>query len=134
MLDNVSLICFAIAEFLSETNVFTTNLACQARWGWMKGELMDEFRGQDMIVSGDGQCDSPGFSGKNLCYSIMEVSSEYILQVQIVDKRHVALVSSNMKVEGLKRSLKNVQEDMNIVELVTDPSLSVKKLLGRFEV
>ena len=36
--------------------------------------------------------------------------------------------------EGLKRSLKNVQEDLNIVELVTDASSSVKKLLGRFEV
>ena len=64
----------------------------------------------------------------------MEVSSKYILQVQIVDKRHVALVSSNMEVEGLKRSLKNVQEDLNIVELVTDASSSVKKSLGRFEV
>ena len=103
-------------------------------WGCLKGQLMDEFQGQDAIVSGDGQCDSPGFGAKNLCYFIMEVSSQYILQVQIVVKRHVALVSSNMELEGLKRSLKNVQEDLNIVELVTDASSSVKNLLGRFEV
>ena len=100
-------------------------------WEWMRGELMNEFRGQDIIVSGDGQCDSPGFSAKNLCYFIMEVSSKYILHVQIVDKRHVGLVSVNMEVEGLKKSLTKVEEDLNVVELVTDASSSVKKLLGR---
>ena len=77
-------------------------------WEWMRGKLMNEFRGQDIIVSGDGQCDSPGFSAKNLCYFIMEVSSKYILHVQIVDKRHVSLVSANMEVEGLKKSLTKV--------------------------
>ena len=100
-------------------------------WEWMRGELMNEFRGQDIIVSGDGQCDSPGFSAKNLCYFIMEVSSKYILHVQIVDKRHVGLVSVNMEVEGLKKSLTKVEEDLNVVELVTDASSSVKKLLGK---
>ena len=102
-------------------------------WGWMRGQLMDEFRGQEVVCSGDGQCDSPGFSAKNLCYFIMEVSSKYILQVQIVDKRHVGLVSSNMEVEGLKKSLKKLQEDLSVVELVTDASSSVKKLLGRLK-
>ena len=102
-------------------------------WGWMRGQLMDEFRGQEVVCSGDGQCDSPGFSAKNLCYFIMEVTSKYILQVQIVDKRHVGLVSSNMEVEGLKKSLKKLQEDLNVVELVTDASSSVKKLLGRLK-
>ena len=102
-------------------------------WGWKRGQLMDEFRGQEVVCSGDGQCDSPGFSAKNLCYFIMEVTSKYILQVQIVDKRHVGLVSSNMEVEGLKKSLKKLQEDLNVVELVTDASSSVKKLLGRLK-
>ena len=100
-------------------------------WGWMRGQLMDEFRGQEVVCSGDGQCDSPGFSAKNLCYFIIEVRSKYILQVQIVDKRHAGLVSSNMEVEGSKKSLKKPQEDLNVVELVIDASSSVKKLLGR---
>ena len=100
-------------------------------WEWMRGELINEFRGQDIILSGDGQCDSPGFSAKNLCYFLMEVSSKYILNVQIVDKRHVSLVSGNMEVEGLKKSLTKVEEDLNVVELVTDASSSVKKMLGK---
>ena len=72
-------------------------------------------------------------SARRICYFIMEVTSKYILQVQIVDKRHVGLVSSNMEVEGLKKSLKKIQEDLNVVELVTDALSSVKKLLGRLK-
>ena len=36
-------------------------------WGWMRAQLVDEFAGQDLIVAGDGQCDSLGFDAKNLC-------------------------------------------------------------------
>ena len=122
--------------FVSKSSYFRILIFCQ-QWmsdgGWMRGQLMDEFRGQKVVCSGNGQCDSPGFSAKNLCYFIMEVTSKYILQVQIVDKRHVGLVSSNMEVEGLKKSLKKLQEDLNVVELVTDASSSVKKLLGRLK-
>ena len=72
-------------------------------WEWMRKELMNEFQRQDAIVSGDGQCDSPGFNAKNLCYIIMEIGTKYILHVQIVDKRHVGLVSGNMEEEGLRK-------------------------------
>jgi hypothetical protein len=68
-------------------------------WGWMRGQLMDEFRGKEVLVSGDGQCDSPGFNAKNLCYFIVEVSFDYIIHVEIVDKRQtcLGLVSNNRK-------------------------------------
>ena len=61
----------------------------------------------------------------------MKVSFKYILHVQIVDKRRVGLVSVIMEVEGLKKSLTKVEEDLNVVELVIDASSSVKKLLGK---
>jgi hypothetical protein len=65
----------------------------------MRGQLMDEFRGKEVLVSGDGQCDSPGFNAKNLCYFIVEVSFDYIIHVEIVDKRQtcLGLVSNNRK-------------------------------------
>ena len=37
-------------------------------WGWMRSQLVDDFQGQNLIAGGDGQCDSPGFSAKNLYY------------------------------------------------------------------
>ena len=45
----------------------------------MRAELIDEFQNKELMVSGDGQCDSPGFSAKNLCYYLMEIVSEYML-------------------------------------------------------
>ena len=99
----------------------------------MRGQLIDEFRGKEVLVSGDGQCDSPGFNAKNLCYFIVEVSSDYIIHVEIADNRQFGLVSNNME-KGLKKSLTKLQEDLNVVELVTDASSSIKKLLGRFNI
>jgi solute carrier family 8 (sodium/calcium exchanger) len=99
-------------------------------WGWMRGQLVDEFSGQDIVIGGDGQCDSPGFNAKNLCYFVVEVNYNYILHVEVVDKRHVGLVSTNMEREGVKKSLQKLQDDLHIVELVTDASTSIKKLLG----
>ena len=42
-------------------------------WEWIRGELIQQFRGEKLVLCGDGQCDSPGFSAKNLCYIIMEL-------------------------------------------------------------
>ncbi len=100
-------------------------------WGWMRAQLVDEFAGQDLIVAGDGQCDSRGFNAKNLCYFLAEVNSNYILHVDVLDKHHVSLLSTNMEREGLKESLRKLKENLNVVELVTDASTSIKKLLGK---
>jgi hypothetical protein len=54
--------------------------------------------------------------------------------VEIVDKRQVDIVSNNTEKEGLKKNLKKLQEDLNVVELVTDASSSIKKLHGRFNI
>jgi hypothetical protein len=51
-------------------------------WSWMKGELVREFSGQDLVVGGDGQCHSPGFNAKNISYFMMEVNTNYILHVE----------------------------------------------------
>ena len=100
-------------------------------WGWMRGQLVDEFSNHDLIAGGDGQCDSPGFSAKNLCYFIMELNSNYIIHIEVLDKRHVDLVSTDMEREGIKRSLNKLRKDFHVTELVTDACTSVKKLLGK---
>ena len=40
--------------------------AVEEWWSWMQGELLKEFSNQKVVVGGDGQCDSPGFTAKNL--------------------------------------------------------------------
>ena len=56
---------------------------------------------EKVLVGGDGQCDSPGFTAKNLCYFLMELTSGYILEVEVRDKRHVGLASTNMEKAAL---------------------------------
>ena len=98
-------------------------------WMWMKQELVTEFSGQDVVVRGDGQCDSPVFNAKNICYFVMEVTSNYILDIEVLDKRHVGLISTNMEKEAAQRSLDRLKQELKIVEFVTDASTSVIALL-----
>ena len=99
-------------------------------WMWMKQELVTEFSGQDVVVGGDGQCDSPGFNAKNICYFMMEATSNYILDIEVLDKRHVGLISTNMEKEAAQQSLDHLKQELKIVEFVTDASTSVIALLG----
>ena len=102
-------------------------------WSWIRGELIREFSGRDVVLGGDGQCDSPGFNAKNLCYFMMEVESSYILDVEVVDKRHVGQISQNMEKEAVQHSLNRLIKEIKLVELVTDASTSVRALLGRLK-
>lgn len=85
---------------------------------------------KEVIVCGDGQCDSPGHTAKNQCYFLMELVSGYILEVEVRDKRHVGLTSTNMEKQALQNALQRLQLTLNIVEVVTDASTTIKKLLG----
>ena len=99
-------------------------------WIWMRSQLLHEFAGRDIVVCGDGQCVSPGFNAKNLCYFIMEVESNYVIDIEVLDKRHVGLISTNMEKEAVARSLDRLNKDAHVVELVTDASTYVKALFG----
>ncbi len=91
--------------------------AIEERWQWMRGDLLIEFKDQELVVSGDGQCDSPGFTAKNLCYFLMEVVSEYILEVEALDKRHVSMKSSTMEKKSLKNALERQQNVLKVAEV-----------------
>ena len=99
-------------------------------WSWMRTELVNEFVGMEVVVGGDGQCDYPGFSAKNICYFLMEITSSYILEIEVRDKRHVGLSSTGMEKEALKNALKRLSNVLKVVEVATDASASIKKLIG----
>ncbi|CAB4037897.1 Hypothetical predicted protein [Paramuricea clavata] len=100
-------------------------------WSGMRKEILVEFADKEIVVGGDGQCDSPGFNAKNLCYFIMEESTNHILDVEVMDKRHVGLVSTNMEKEAVQRCLDRLTKEVNVGQLVTDASTTVKALLGK---
>ena len=63
---------------------------------------------------------------------MVETNSNYIIDIEIVDKRHVGLASTNMEKEAVKRGLERLTQKINVVEFVTDASTSVKALLGMY--
>ena len=102
-------------------------------WSWQRDQLLEEFKHREVVVCGDGQCDSPGHSAKNLCYFLMELVSGYILEIEVRDKRHVGLSSANMEKQALQNALQRLRLSLNIVEVVTDASPTIKKLIGKQE-
>ena len=100
-------------------------------WSWQREQILKEFFDKEVIVCGDGQCDSPGHTAKNLCYFLMELVSGYILEVEVNDKHHVNLVSVNMEKNALRSALQQLRGILNVVEIVTDASSTIKKLIGK---
>ena len=86
------------------------------------------------MVSGDGQCDSPGYSAKHLCYFLMEMETDYIIDLHIADKRQTDLKSVNMEREALRIILNRLKNVLDIGEVVTDASSSIIKMLGEYNI
>jgi len=92
---------------------------------------LSHYKDQELLLAGDGRCDSPGSSAKFCTYSLMEMEKNYILHMEIVDKRELQLQSPNMEREALKQLLDFLCTRVNIKELFTDDSTSVAKMLGK---
>lgn len=101
-------------------------------WEWQKALLQSKLKGKKIVVSGDGQCDSPGYSAKNLCYFLMEMETDFIIDLYIADKRQTDLKSTNMERVALKTILTRLKNVLDIGEVVTDASASIIKMLGEY--
>jgi len=101
-------------------------------WNWQRDQLIEEFKSVEVVVCGDGQCDSPVHTAKNLCYFLMELVSDYILDVEVQDKCHVGLASTNMERQALQNALQRLRSSINVVEVVTDASTSIK-MIGKIQ-
>lgn len=93
---------------------------------------MDQVKGKELILSGDGRCDSPGKSAKFCTYSIMDTETGLILHSETVDKREVALQSPNMEKEAFVRSLQYLLPRIKCKEIITDASSSIRHELCEF--
>ena len=49
-------------------------------------DLLAKHEDKNLVLAGDGRCDSPGSSAKFCTYSIMEIDSSAILHAETVDK------------------------------------------------
>ena len=63
----------------------------------------------------------------------MEMITGYVIEIEVLDKRHVGLKSSTMEKKALNHCLQRLQRVLNVIEVCTDPSSSIKKLIGKLE-
>ena len=61
----------------------------------------------------------------------MEMETDFIIDLHIADQRQTDLKSTNMEREALKIILNRLENVLDIVEVVTDASSSIIKLLGK---
>lgn len=93
--------------------------------------MLDEIRerGSTVKLGGDARCCSPGHTAKYGSYSIMNLESGKILDLQLVQSNEVNS-SYAMELEGLKRCLAFLSsEDVTVSHLITDRHSQVKKYL-----
>ena len=56
------------------------------------------------------------------------------MQSETIDKREVSNKSPNMEREGVDKAIKNLKEKVNVVEVTTDSSTAVTKMLCKVTV
>jgi hypothetical protein len=131
-------------EFFSKLNVATAcrstmytlqsifvNPIVHAYWISMRDGLMDKIRsvGKPVKISGDGQFDSPGFSARFCFYTIIDTSTNAIIDFYVAEKT-MTEYSARMEPFAAKKLLSRLfQENIDVKVLTTDRSGSLKSLM-----
>ena len=95
-------------------------------WEEEQNSVYAELQDEELWLSGDGRCDSPGHNAKYGTYTMIDQDSDKIVEFQIVQVSEVT--SSNaMEREGFKRCMENIQNRGAQVKVVaTDRHISIK--------
>ncbi|KAL9977200.1 hypothetical protein ACROYT_G014578 [Oculina patagonica] len=60
----------------------------------------------------------------------MEMTTGYVIEIEVLDKRHVGLKSSTMEKKALNNCLQRLQADLNVLEVCTNARCHVTLHLG----
>lgn len=74
-------------------------------WTKMQESILGSYGTDDVILAGDGRCDSPGHSAQYCSYVLTDESQKKVLHVETVDVRQAAGKSPNMEKIGFERGL-----------------------------
>ena len=97
----------------------------------MQERMFSAIATKPVVVAGDGQMDSPGFSAKNCMYTLMHADLDYVLHMEL-DVRHSQLKSSVMEKVGCERALNSLLNKLVVEEPVTDASSQLIKMLSEY--
>lgn len=92
--------------------------------------ILHYLNGHELTLSGDGRCDSPGFSAKYCTYTFMDSTTGVIPDFNVVQ---VSETTSSVKMEllGFQRSLESITTaDLSVKTIVTDRHTQIRKVMG----
>ena len=93
--------------------------------------MVEYLRGEQLHLSGDGRCDSPGYSAKYGTYSLMDSTTDLILDYSLVQVTDVGS-SVAMEKEGLRRCLdKLLTQGVSVASIATDRHNGVASLMKK---
>ncbi|KAJ8017607.1 hypothetical protein HOLleu_44868 [Holothuria leucospilota] len=96
-------------------------------WNGMQSQILAARRDHEVVISGDGRNDSPGFSAQYCTYTTMDYNTGDILNVAIVDKREVQLKSPNMEKVAFLKCMEILQDNnVKVTEVITDAHPSIR--------
>ena len=94
-------------------------------------EALFQCLSNQVLLAGDGRCDSPGHSAKYGTYSIMETSSSNVIDFEVVQVSEVKN-SAGIEPEGLRRVLTRLTEHgINWVQLATDRHPTISSIMNK---
>ena len=95
-----------------------------------KNVILQQLYGIELILSGDGRCDSPGLSAKYCTYTFMDTATGAMPDFSLVQVSETTS-SSVMELLGFQRSLANIEAaDLSVDVVVTDRHVQIRKEMG----
>lgn len=99
-------------------------------WTQQKDIITRSLSTYDLVVSGDGRCDSPGFSAKYCTYTIMDSMTSAIIVFNIVQVTEANHSSSKMELIGFERTMEDMKRDnLKITTIATDRHVQIRKCI-----
>ncbi|XP_064469886.1 uncharacterized protein LOC135384619, partial [Ornithodoros turicata] len=135
MLRHISIQTFSLTTYYKYQSSFLVP-AVEKVWLEEQKQLIDQLRGQAIDVSGDGRCDSPGFSAKYMTYNVHVDQINKIIhsaQIQLAENERV-MASVQMEKEGLIRSIQFLKEQgITLNSITTDRHPAIRKHMETHE-
>ncbi|XP_041916195.1 uncharacterized protein LOC121680718 [Alosa sapidissima] len=103
--------------------------AIVTKWKASQDDMLLRLSRENAIIGGDMRADSPGHSAKFGSYTVMDLKTNTVIDVQLVQSNEVG-GSYHMEKEGLKRSLALLNERKVTLDcIVTDRHPQIQKFL-----
>ncbi|XP_061167182.1 uncharacterized protein LOC133176022 [Saccostrea echinata] len=121
----------SVSSFIKIQRTYVTP-TIEEIWKKHQNDILEEFRGKDVVVLGDGRMDSPGHSAQYCTYTFMENETHKILCLVTMDKRMTGRKSAILEKACFQKGLQFLLEkEINVVEVVTDAHVQIEALMKK---